>query len=68
MKSLLFRFLAIAFGLLSFGGISEMHRIITSNAPDIAAARGYLTVVGIIMLGLSLFLTRYFWIKAKQHK
>ncbi len=56
---------AIIFGLISFGAISELFRIITSNDSDIASQKLYLTIMAFIITILLLYLTRYFWKKSK---
>lgn len=65
MSKTFFKILAFFFGLMSLGGISESYRVMTSNAPDIAPERGYLTIMSLVMLAVMLTLTRYFWKKSK---
>lgn len=65
MSKTFFKILAFFFGLMSLGGISESYRVMTSNAPDIAPERGYLTIMSLVMLEVMLTLTRYFWKKSK---
>jgi len=66
MSKTFYKILAFFFGLMSFGGMSEAYRIMTSSAPDIAPQRTYLTIMSLGMLALFLFLTRYFWKKGKN--
>jgi len=66
MKKLSFKILAVLFGFLSLGGLLESFRIITSDDFDIASQRGRLIVMSLVMLGVMLILTRYFWIKSKS--
>ncbi len=66
MSKAFYKFLAVFFGFLVFGGISESYRIMTSSAPDIASQRRYLTIMSLGMLALFSFLARYFWKKGKD--
>jgi len=66
MNKIFYKVLTFIFGLMSLGGMSESYRIMTSSAPDIAPQRTYLTIMSLGMLALFLFLTRYFWRKAKK--
>jgi len=66
MNKVFYKILAFIFGIMSFGGVSESYRIMTSSASDIAPQRTYLTIMSLGMLALFLFLTRYFWNKGKK--
>lgn len=61
-----YKILAVIFGAGAIGGMSETYRIMTSSAADIASERTYLTIMGLSMLALFLFLTRLFWRKSKD--
>ena len=65
MNKMFYKILAFVFGFMSLGGLSESYRIMTSDAPDIAPQRGYLTIMTLVMLAIMLTLTRYFWRKSK---
>jgi hypothetical protein len=65
MNKTVCKILALIFGLLSLGGLSESYRIMTSNATDIAQQRGYLTIMALGILAVMLMLTIYFWRKSK---
>ena len=60
-----YRILAIIIGFFAIGSVSETFRILTSDAPDIAHQRGYLSVMAILITGLLIFLTLRFWRKGK---
>ena len=58
--------LAILFSLFSFGAIGETYRIFTSQAPDITANRGELKIMALILTGLFVAVTIFFWKKASS--
>ena len=58
-----YKLIAIFFGLISFGAISELFRIITSNDSDISSQKLYLAIMAFIITIILLYLTRYFWRK-----
>jgi len=65
MNKKTFKILALFFGIMSFSLLSETHRIMTSDAPDIAPQRGSLTIMAFVALVIFLILTGYFWRKSK---
>jgi hypothetical protein len=68
MNKSVYKVLAVLFGIMSFGAISESYRIMTSNAYDVASKRSSLPTMGIVMTILFLSLTWYFWRKGKSKK
>lgn len=65
MKRIIYRLLALFFGLMSLGGISEAYRIMTAPDIDIASQRTQLSLMALILLAMFLFLTRFFWRESK---
>ncbi|MFT5244939.1 MAG: hypothetical protein ACJAUV_000989 [Flavobacteriales bacterium] len=65
MSKRYYKILAIVFGVMTIGGLSEMSRIMTSTASDIAPQRGSLTIMALVFLAILVVLTGYFWKKSK---
>ncbi|WP_111592287.1 hypothetical protein [Chitinophaga dinghuensis] len=58
---------AIVMGLIAFGSLKELFRILTSDAPDITANRTSLIPIAIFVTGVFIFLTVWFWRKSSDH-
>ncbi len=65
MNKIFYRIIAAFLGLMSLGSMSETYRIMTSDAPDIAPQRTFLSIMAILLLIGLLLATRYFWNKSK---
>ncbi|MCH2195939.1 hypothetical protein [Kordia sp.] len=52
--------------IIAFGAIPETFRIMTSNAPDIAPQRTYLTIMAFVMTFGIVYLAVYFWRKGNK--
>ncbi|AXG72319.1 hypothetical protein KORDIASMS9_04590 [Kordia sp. SMS9] len=52
--------------ITAFGAIPEISRIMTSNAPDIAPQRTYLTIMVVSITCGILYLAFYFWRKGTK--
>lgn len=61
-----YKILGIVFGIMAFGALSELSRILTSSAPDIVQYRGQLIIMGVVMESLFIFLAWLFWTKYKK--
>lgn len=65
MNKFMYKLLGVLFGIMSFGAISETHRIMTSNAEDIVPKRSGLTSMAFVMTAIFIALTIFFWRKGR---
>ena len=62
------KILAILFTLFTFGALKESYRIFTSAAPDIAANRTQLMIIGVVITLSFLVFAIWFWKKSAATK